>query len=977
MPVTARNSLTARVCLAVAVAAMSSTSERLGAAASPPPTVSITRLPALNQGVWPGDFNGDGITDLAASDTTAGGAPGYVLIALGKGDGTFGTPITSTVGGRVLAVGDFNRDGKLDVVAATNVPNGSNSNVSILPGNGDGTLGSSRLLGQFTDLTFALAADFDGDGNRDLFVFTDTGTSYVYTGHGDFTFAPGVGFTTGYYPIDGVVADLNGDGKKDVVVANNQAGTITIFGNISAPGAVNFTETDSPFPGATDVAAGDLNGDGKIDLAVTAASGGDSFSFFTEGYVYTWFGNGDLTFQGTPTQYAVPRGAWQVVVGDFNRDGIVDLATANRSPIYEDCNWPFKTWDTLSILPGNGDGTFAAPSNFSLGNQGDLNDHRYQATVVSLNTSDLNGDHATDLIASWGAIVLNEPAAPNSPPTVDVGPDQTYNGSAELFLAAVASDPDNDMLTYSWTASDGSHPSNVPTPCVGSRGPGTYTFTVTVDDGHGHTASDSVTYTVKPIASPTVTIDAPTAGAAVTAGAPYTVKFGATPGDTPITRIDVYYSQTSNNVGTIGTICSNLPPSATQCTWNDPEPVSDNVHVWVYATDQDGDTGYTDSGQFAIVPGAGSLPSGWQQTDVGAVTAAGSATYDAGSGKWTVTGDGADIWGTADQFHYAYTLITGNFEINTRVDSVQSVNAWTKAGLMIRQTLNPDSAHASIFATPGKGIAFQRRTTTGAASVNTSGPGYTAPVWLRLTKIGTTVTAYYRKNITDLWTKLGSESIAGLPSNNPAYVGIPVTSHYSGRLATATFSGVFLEPVRTWSASAIGNTSSSSAQDGTVLTMTNAGTDIWGTSDSFLFDWNQLTGDGTITARVRSVQNVNAWTKAGVMIRESAMDASAAQSRHVDVVVTPGKGVAMQYRAATGGTSANAGIIAGTAPGWVRLTRHGSTFTGQWSTDGVTWKTVGTATVNMSSTVFFGMAVTSHDAAVRATAAFDDMRIQQ
>src|SRR5439155_8632327 len=128
---------------------------------------------------------------------------------------------------------------------------------------------------------------------------------------------------------------------------------------------------------------------------------------------------------------------------------------------------------------------------------------------------------------------------------------------------------------------------------------------------------------------------------------------------------------------------------------------------------------------------------------------------------------------------------------------------------------------ASIFATPGRGIAFQRRMTTGGTSVNTSGPGYTAPVWLRLTKIGNTVSTYYRKNITDPWTKLGSQWMDGLPSAGLVYVGIPVTSHVSGRLATATFSNLQLNPLRTWSCSAIANMSSSCAQDGTMLTMTN------------------------------------------------------------------------------------------------------------------------------------------------------------
>jgi hypothetical protein len=102
-----------------------------------------------------------------------------------------------------------------------------------------------------------------------------------------------------------------------------------------------------------------------------------------------------------------------------------------------------------------------------------------------------------------------------------------------------------------------------------------------------------------------------------------------------------------------------------------------------------------------------------------------------------------------------------------------------------------------------------------------------------------------------------------------------------------------------------------------------------------------------------------------------------ANSAYVDLVVTPAKGVVMQYRSVAGGVSAQIGTLPGVAPGWVRLTRSVNTFTGEWSTDGVTWKLVGTQTVNLPLDAFAGMAVTSHDTSHSATASFDDMRIQQ
>jgi len=149
------------------------------------------------------------------------------------------------------------------------------------------------------------------------------------------------------------------------------------------------------------------------------------------------------------------------------------------------------------------------------------------------------------------------------------------------------------------------------------------------------------------------------------------------------------------------------------------------------------------------------------------------------TGEWTVAGDGADIWGTADAFHYVYEPLAGGaIDLTTHVDSVENVEAWTKAGLMIRGTLDASSLQASIFITPGKGAAFQWRIANGGTSSRTSAAGVTAPVWLRLTYDGTTVRAFYKKNATDLWGSFGSLSFAGSAFG---YGGLAViTSHSSG-----------------------------------------------------------------------------------------------------------------------------------------------------------------------------------------------------
>ena len=156
-----------------------------------------------------------------------------------------------------------------------------------------------------------------------------------------------------------------------------------------------------------------------------------------------------------------------------------------------------------------------------------------------------------------------------------------------------------------------------------------------------------------------------------------------------------------------------------------------------------------------------------------------------------------------------------------------------------------------------------------------------------------------------------------------------------------------------------------------VFTVSGAGADIQGTADAFRFDYVTTTGDCTIIARVVSVQNTDPWSKAGVMIRQG-LDAGAANAF---VAVTPGNGVTWQYRSsANGGTSWNQ-TTSLNAPYWVKLVRSGNTFTGYRSPNGVTWTPQGTNTFTMTSTVYVGLALTSHNASILGTATFDNVTV--
>jgi hypothetical protein len=163
---------------------------------------------------------------------------------------------------------------------------------------------------------------------------------------------------------------------------------------------------------------------------------------------------------------------------------------------------------------------------------------------------------------------------------------------------------------------------------------------------------------------------------------------------------------------------------------------------------------------------------------------AGDASYS--NGTFTIDGGGADIWNTADEFHFVYQTLPGDGEIVARVVSVENTNAWAKAGVMMRETLATGSKHAMMVLTPGNGLAFQRRTTTNGSSSHTSGGSASAPYWVRLVRSGDTFTGYKSSDGSN-WTEVGSASIT-MPST--IFVGLPVTAHNDGTLCTSVIDNV-------------------------------------------------------------------------------------------------------------------------------------------------------------------------------------------
>src|SRR4051812_776888 len=375
-------------------------------------------------------------------------------------------------------------------------------------------------------------------------------------------------------------------------------------------------------------------------------------------------------------------------------------------------------------------------------------------------------------------------------------------------------------------------------------------------------------------------------------------------------------------------------------------------------------------------------PDTWESQDVGDVNAAGASEL-VGT-RLVVRGSGADVWGMADEFHFAHTTIRGDFALTAYVAHVDDVDRWTKAGLMIRDGVTPNARHAFLFATPRaeRGVAFQRRPVTGGTSVHTSGPATAPPAWLRLTRRGDFVAAAVRAVETDEWTQIGEQRFNGLPQ--AVNVGFAVSSHVDGSLAEAWFDQITLEslPPASWHSSDVGDVGAAGftvydGQTGSPLAVNGAGADVWGTSDAFHFAWREVVGNFELKAWVNSVEQVSVWTKAGLMMRESL----AAGARHAFVLATPTaeKGVAFQRRPSTGGTSVHTSGPS-LAPGvWLRLVRTGDVITTYYSHPTATedlWMPVGSQTfASLPSTMLVGFAVSSHERGRLAQAEFQNVEL--
>jgi hypothetical protein len=164
------------------------------------------------------------------------------------------------------------------------------------------------------------------------------------------------------------------------------------------------------------------------------------------------------------------------------------------------------------------------------------------------------------------------------------------------------------------------------------------------------------------------------------------------------------------------------------------------------------------------------------------------------SGTYTMTGSGADIWAVdgveADEFHFAYKTLTGAGSIIAKVESVDNTNGWAKAGVMIRESLNPDSAHAFACVTPGNGVASQYRPSTGGTSGNFNQTGITAPYWVKLER---SISGLFTVSCSvdgASWQPVTGATAQNISMGSNVYIGLALTSHDATRTCQAVFSNI-------------------------------------------------------------------------------------------------------------------------------------------------------------------------------------------
>ena len=336
-------------------------------------------------------------------------------------------------------------------------------------------------------------------------------------------------------------------------------------------------------------------------------------------------------------------------------------------------------------------------------------------------------------------------------------------------------------------------------------------------------------------------------------------------------------------------------------------------------------------------------------------------------GTFTVKGAGKDIWGTADSYRYVEQSLFGDGTVTAHLLSQDTGgNTFAKAGVIAVS----GSKTVILDVRPTGDVEFMARPVDGAAMQFIAGGAVTLPAWLKLQRVGDDFTASTSQDGTN-WQVVGTTTVV-MHDNLDSVIraGLAVTSHDPTVLHTAMFDHVVVlsgasHDIDIGDSGAIGSVSATDVD----FTVRGAGADIWGTQDAFNFFYENMNGDGGLQARILSLDNTDTFAKAGVMVRASTNPSSA----HFMLNVRPGGDLELLLRSFDGGTTQFVGTAHVSFPVVLRVWRKDGYISADYSQDGRTVQQLGIWKDFLPADVLIGVAVTSHERGVLASAVVDNI----
>lgn len=483
----------------------------------------------------------------------------------------------------------------------------------------------------------------------------------------------------------------------------------------------------------------------------------------------------DFSISATPSSQTVAQGnnntTYTTTIGALN--GFTDTVNLSVSGL--------PAGATASIIPASA----VNPKTWALRVATTSTTSAGTYTLTITGTSGTLSHSTTVTLIVQGPPDFSISASPSSQ-TVTPGNNTTYatsisatNGFASTVNLTVSGLPPGATASMSPASVVGSGSSTLTISTATSTPMGTYPLTITGTSG---TLSHSTTATLV-VPGPDFSISASPGSQAVAPGnnTTYTTSISALNGFTDMVSLSVSGLPTGatasmNPTSLAGSGSSTLTVSTATTT------PAGTYTLTIMGTS--GTLSHSTTVTLVINAATGGLPAGWTDQDIGSVSIAGSASYS--NGTFTVSGSGASITGTADQFHYAYQAAGTNYTITARVISMTNTNSGAQAGVMIRETLDTGSTMANLNVTPSNGVTWVYRSATSGSTSGSRTAGLVAPYWVRVVRSGSIFTGYFSSDGVN-WTQQGTVTIS---MANNGYVGLVVSSRNNSQLCTATFDNV-------------------------------------------------------------------------------------------------------------------------------------------------------------------------------------------